>query len=294
MGTHASVPTAVSHPLIPLSWTNISAGAYHTCGATTTGTVACWGRNDQGQLGDGTTNDSDIPVSLPVPVPGFVVAVAAGVLHSCALNGLGAAYCWGYNGNGELGDNSFIQRFNPSPVFGSLTFQSLWAGDRHTCGVTTGGNTYCWGANWDGQVGDNSRTARTTPTLVSGPAMQSVAPGADHTCGIGGATPYCWGENKFAQLGLGTKTPDEITPQAVATALGFTQLTAGQWFSCGITTGGSAYCWGDNSDGQLGLGYRSIEERPVKVAGGLVLKAPREVTATPPRGAKERGRTPRQ
>ena len=285
---NASTPVAVTGGLA-YNWVN--AAAWHSCGVTAAGSVRCWGRNSNSQLGDGTLVDASIPVA--VSIPETVQRVYGGYGHSCALATSGTIYCWGANGSGQLGDGTFTDRPTPVAITGYPPFTRLRVGSYHTCGIDNLGASYCWGAGWDGRIGDGSTTSRNLPTLISGP-FQRINAGDAHTCGINGTTGYCWGYNRFGVIGNGTKTEEEPLPLAVGGGLGFQKLSAGGQFTCGITTSGALYCWGENSNGQLGLGYRSIETRPVQVTGGLVLRAPREVTATPPRGGKARDTSPKR
>ncbi len=285
-GNGQDVPTLVSGGY---TFSQVDAGNYHTCGATTGGNVYCWGWNSDGQIGDGTTNDHLSP--FQVAVPGTAQSAYAGLYHSCALTSTGAVYCWGYNGSGQLGDGTNTNRPAPTLVSGGHTFLTLELGEWHTCGTDNLGNTYCWGSGGNGRLGDGTGSSWNVPTLVSG-TFQQIRPGSSHTCGLNGTAASCWGRNRFAAIGNGTKTEQELLPVAAGGGLSFNQISAGNNFTCGVTTGGALYCWGENSEAQLGVGYRSIETLPVQVSGGLVLRAPRDVRATPPRGSKARSMIP--
>jgi alpha-tubulin suppressor-like RCC1 family protein len=149
-----------------LTFAALSTGSAHTCGVTLAGDVFCWGVNFTGQLGDGTTTHR----SNPVPVAGGLkfTAVSAGPYsdHTCALSAAGAAYCWGYNNNGQLGDGTTIDHLTPVPVTGGLTFASVTVGASYTCGLTLSGDAYCWGYNGYGRLGDGTTTDRHMPTRV--------------------------------------------------------------------------------------------------------------------------------
>jgi alpha-tubulin suppressor-like RCC1 family protein len=145
----------------------ISTGDYHTCGLTSSGAAYCWGANSNGQLGDGTTTDSS--ANGPQRVLGGLrlASISAGFEFTCGLTSRGAAYCWGDNDYGQLGDGTTTDsdENGPQPVIGGLRFASNQPGAFHTCGLTTRGATYCWGRNVEGQLGDGT----TTSSGVNGP-----------------------------------------------------------------------------------------------------------------------------
>jgi alpha-tubulin suppressor-like RCC1 family protein len=198
-------------------------------------------------------------------------SLKAGRGHACGLTSGGAAYCWGYNHEGQVGDSSTTTRLAPVAVAGGLVFTSLTAGGYHTCGLTSSGTAYCWGRNDSGELGDYSTTNRSSPVAVAGGiAFASLAAGRLHTCGLtSNGAAYCWGQGVSGQLGDGLAL-DESWPVAVAGGLAFASLIAGNLYTCGLTAGGVAYCWGYNQYGQLGDGSTANRWAPVAVAGGLV------------------------
>jgi alpha-tubulin suppressor-like RCC1 family protein len=146
----------------------VNAGFGYTCGVTTTGDAYCWGFNHSGRLGNGSL---DLAVQ---PSPGLVAgglsfaSVHAGIGSACGLTTAGAAYCWGWNSLGELGDGTTDNRATPVPVAGGLSFTSVSVGSHHTCGVTTTGDAYCWGDNQVGQLGNGTLNSSTVPVKVTG------------------------------------------------------------------------------------------------------------------------------
>jgi alpha-tubulin suppressor-like RCC1 family protein len=266
--------TAVD-PSVLLTFIAVSAGGSHTCGVTDAGAAYCWGENPFGQLGDGTTTQR----LTPAPVAGglsFVEVSALGARHTCGLTAGGAAYCWGQNMFGQLGDGTMTPRLTPVPVAGGLSFVALTAGALHTCGVTTAGAAYCWGGNTNGQLGDEptAPSERLTPSLVAGGlTFASLSARMFYTCGVTveGAA-YCWGDNQDGQLGDGT-TDQRLTPVPVAGGLSFTSISAGGIHTCGLTAAGVAYCWGRNPAGQLGDGTTTERFIPVPVVGEVSFTA---------------------
>jgi alpha-tubulin suppressor-like RCC1 family protein len=153
-----------------------------------------------------------------------------------------------------------------------VTFASMTAAWEHTCGLTSAGAAWCWGSNWEGELGDNTTTERHTPVAVQqgGVTFTSIAAGSYHTCGLTGAgAAWCWGYNASGRLG-DNSTSDRHTPVAVQQGgVTFTSITAGRHGSCGLTSAGAAWCWGDNAYGQLGDNTTTDRHTPVAVGGGL-------------------------
>jgi len=143
----------------------IAAGYDHSCAITVAGPTLCWGLNEYGQVGDGTTANQ----ASPATVAGghTFAAITAGLRHTCALDTNGAAWCWGDNTYGELGDGSHTLSDTPVAVAGGLQFAYLKAGELSTCGVTSTGIAYCWGDNEYGQLGDGTATTSSVPVKVA-------------------------------------------------------------------------------------------------------------------------------
>jgi alpha-tubulin suppressor-like RCC1 family protein len=282
---------AVSPRFPPAAFASVTAGGAHTCGLTASGTAYCWGRDESGQLG------VPAPLTLCLPEEGgfpcglvpFLVdggisfsQLTAGESHTCGLTSDGSAWCWGNNAHGQLGDDSFASRHAPVAVATSLKFVSIEAGIAHTCGLTSAGAAWCWGWNDSGQLGDGTTERRSTPVQVAVPAgvtFQQLAPGGgayrDFTCGLAGSgTTYCWGSNARGQLGRGTQDFDpHPSPAPLSGNLTFTSIAAGFGNqACGLTSAGSAYCWGGNGAGELGDGSVGDSFQPVAVSGGIAFQ----------------------
>jgi alpha-tubulin suppressor-like RCC1 family protein len=190
--------------------------------------------------------------------------LVAGWNHTCGLTANGNAFCWGLNGDGQLGDGSRLDRLVPTLVRGAI--ESLTAGSAHTCGISEG-QVLCWGDNRFGQLGDGTAEGKPQPTTVVGlPSTPTqVTAGAVHTCAVlSGGAAYCWGQNLQGQLGDGSNT-NRSTAVAVAGGHRFRVLYAGGALTCGITTGGTQLCWGLNQSGQLGDGTRQGRSTPTGI-----------------------------
>ena len=252
--TVSLVPTLVSDSL---RFLQLSAGFEHSCAVTIDSLAYCWGRNESGQLGDGTPTDRN----RPTPVAGGLKFVQVGTRqdHSCGVTADSLAYCWGRNDLGELGDSTNTPRPTPTLVAGGLRFGQISVG-LHTCGITRGNAAYCWGRDVEGQLGDGSPVYhRDAPTLVvGGLSFLSISAGDFHTCALTTTqAAYCWGQG-WAN-----------SPAAVPGALAFAELDAGGSHTCGTTMANVGYCWGDNTYGKLGDGTTDGRAAPTAVTGGL-------------------------
>lgn len=251
----------------------LALGAQHACARTAADETYCWGGNFYGMLGRGGIGGSNQVVPESISGGNTFTTLVAGAYHTCGLEATGAAYCWGRNNRGQLGDGtSGTDRSEPVSVVGGLTFVSLAAGFEHTCGVAASGSTYCWGYGNFGQLG-NGTTGPTnvalTPVLVSGGhSFASLVAGYYHTCGVTSTgSALCWGWNQDGQLGDGTIIA-RTTPVQVAGGVQFLELHAGRSHSCGLATSGDAFCWGWAYQGRVG------DEYIRQVAGGLAFRRP--------------------
>jgi alpha-tubulin suppressor-like RCC1 family protein len=250
--------------------TALAGGERHTCAVTSGGGVRCWGSNSYGQLGDGTTTQSNTPVDV-IGLSSGVTVLAAGYYHTCAIASGGALKCWGYNFYGQLGDGTTTNRSAPVDVIGlSSGVNALAAGYYHTCALSSGSALKCWGYNSSGQLGDGTTTNRRAPVDVVGLAsgVTALAAGYSHTCAIAsGGALKCWGFNSHGQLGDGTTTDRSTPVDVVGLSNGVTALAVGGYHTCAIASGGAVKCWGFNFSGQLGDGTTTQRSTPVDVIG---------------------------
>jgi hypothetical protein len=225
----------------------------------------------------------------------------------CVLTADGALFCWGENGQGQLGRAELGALASRPPVVAGRprfngSYAPMWvetparlravsAGGEHSCGLTADGRAYCWGANESGQLGNGLEHRRTSRGISWGLSVRTrglsavkgdlrysaVSAGLAHTCAIAiGGKAYCWGANPEGQLGDGSRQDTDV-PTAVQGALTFATISAGARHTCGVTTAGTVYCWGGNLKGQLGTGVRdSVRAEPVPVR---VAATPEEIAS---------------
>ncbi|MFN8489082.1 MAG: cohesin domain-containing protein [Caldilineaceae bacterium] len=265
-----ATPPALAMVAVPPSGNRLAAGGSHTCGVTASGGVKCWGANESGQLGDGSTTQHTTPVAVTGLTSG-VQALAAGGAHTCALTASGGVKCWGANESGQLGDGTTINQPRPINVSGLTSgVQTITAGESHTCALLTTGAVECWGFNLRGQLGDGSTTQHSMPVAVTGltSGVQAISAGNAYTCALlssGGV--QCWGANDSGQLGDGTLTQHSTPGAVVGLTSGVQVIAAGGGHTCAVLTSGSVKCWGQNFNGQLGDGSTTQHSTPVDVVG---------------------------
>ncbi|MFZ9859339.1 MAG: RCC1 domain-containing protein [Roseiflexaceae bacterium] len=253
----------------------VRAGAESACAIDTTKQVWCWGKNDYGQLGDGTRTNRNKAVQVRKATDntplGNAIDLTVGNQHACAITESRTAFCWGFNGSGQVGDGTTntttkaVQVLDGASALANV--QSISAGYQMTCAaIGSNKNVKCWGENSDGQLGDTTTTASLTPVQTktsTGANLTNVtmlSSGISHTCAVVSNTSvHCWGNNSYGQIGNGTTTNQlsatpaqfsngsAITGSAVRVGVGFgsscaTIRTGTQW---------RAYCWGYNAFGQL-------------------------------------------
>jgi alpha-tubulin suppressor-like RCC1 family protein len=194
----------------------IATGASHTCALTETGGVKCWGRNEYGQIGDGTTVDRLTPVNVKGLRIG-VIAIAAGGAHTCALTEAGDVKCWGDNRYGQLGDGTMAGQLRPVAVrkLGERV-DAVALGGAASCALMHSGGVMCRGFNKDGELGDGTQVTRPTPgAVVDLDDVAAIAVGFDHACALTRAAGIkCWGFNVFGQVGDGS-TMERLAPVSV-------------------------------------------------------------------------------
>jgi len=252
------MPSQLSPALVTLAPTDavasdVTAGGFTSCVLLSNGRAQCWGRNQYGEVGDGTVALRNTPT--PVVGIGDAVDIDAGTNHVCVLRSVGRAQCWGRSLDGRTADSTFANVAQVS------------AGGAHTCLRTTVGALRCWGANTYGQL---------TPNNISG-GVSDVATGGFHTCiASDGGVVVCWGEASFGQLGVSSIVSEGHRVEEVA---------AGFRHTCARLDDASVWCWGNSVAGQAGDHSLTIAAQPVVVIAGVppapVAPAPEPVIPEP-------------
>lgn len=285
-GDGSVLPEAVQRPgaLVDSTITSVAGGGFHTLALTSGGEIYSWGFNGDGELGDGSLSDRNVPG--PVFAGGAlagkrVIALAAGGLHSLALTADGLVFSWGYNGVGQLGDGVGSDHSVPSPVDASgvlagKTIIAIACGDDHSLALDSGGNVYGWGRNYYGQLGEGTRIDRLSPVAVNaagvlaGKTIVAISAGHTHSLALASdGTLYAWGYNQSGQLGNGTGAdsdlPVAVNMSGVLDGKTVKAIAAGGDHNLVLTTDGRVYGWGRNDYGQLGDDSNAPSDFPVAV-----------------------------
>jgi len=237
----------------------IAASSEHVCAIRSDDTLRCWGDNFYGQIGDNTSSNDRLVPTAPNGGGTWKYVVTGGHTGSgqtCGIKTDDTLWCWGNNSEGQLGDNSIIQRNIPTSVNGGGTWKMVSIGQLHTCGIKGDKTLWCWGYNLQGQLGDNTTNQRRVPTQVNGGGMwKYVAAGDEHTCGIKtDDSLWCWGYNTEGAVGINTSGNNYLTPQAVAAGARWRTVSADWWGTCGTRIDDTGWCWGHNGSGRVGDG----------------------------------------
>jgi alpha-tubulin suppressor-like RCC1 family protein len=246
------------------------AGSDHTCAVTLGHNLKCWGRNTDGQLGNGATFNVAFPIDVTV-LGNTVASVAVGRSHTCVVTTSGGAKCWGRNSEGQLGDGTTVNRTTAVDVSGlSSNVVAISAGDLHSCALMTDRSVKCWGSNGQGELGtNNAATFASVPATVAGLSnVASLSIGGGHSCASTTAGALkCWGRNSEGQLGDRTTLIRTAPADVPGMASGVVAVSAGRFHTCAIITGGGVLCWGLNGSGRVGDGTLAQRNTPQLVLG---------------------------
>ena len=297
--SNSNVPVAVVDPTntsIPLTGiASISTGAYQSCAVMTDSTARCWGLNENGRLGNDSFRDSDVPVTVVDPTNTSnpltgIASISAGNSHVCAVMTDSTARCWGYNGEGRLGNNTLtdskvpVAVLDPTNTSNPLTgIASISAGGYQTCAVMADSTARCWGLNEAGRLGNNSLSNSDVPVTVVDPTNTSnpltgfatISVGNSSVCAVmTDSTARCWGYNGAGRLGDDTLTDSKVPvavvdPTNTANPLtGIASISSGGYpggHTCARMLDSTARCWGKNGAGRLGNNTLIASRVPVTV-----------------------------
>jgi len=277
IGTDATKPVTVKN--LSASVTALSTGNATNCVLQHNSGAWCWGYNGYGQLGDGTTTSSDVPVAVK-GLPGNLAQISVGFEHDCALLFDGTVRCWGSNSHGQLGDGSTSDSKTPVTVTGLGGVVQIAVSDSLSCALRSAGDVWCWGADNFGELGDgksgSSNDSKVPVQVISLPgAATSIADSDETVCAtMVGELVDCWGDNSVGELGTGSvglPAMDSAPLGSLLASDGTVDVSGGGGATfCGLDTSQKAFCWGDNSVGELGDGMSGTPTdsgTPVAVQG---------------------------
>ncbi|MGZ9108867.1 MAG: RCC1 domain-containing protein [Micavibrio sp.] len=254
------------------TWKAVDVGGFSVCGIQSDDTLWCWGRNDNGQLGNGTSG-ADQTVPDPIGADAWK-RVSVGSIHTCGIKMDNTAWCWGHDSGGELGNGGVAgNQLSPSAVAGGYSWKEIASSGGNyynTCAIQTDDSLWCWGDDQRGEIANGATTGtQTSPVAVSGGGVWTAigaGDNGDHSCGIKGGALYCWGVAGGGILGNNT-TDDRSVPTAINDPGPWQDLSARNQ-SCAIKPDGSLWCWGWNASGQLGDGTSITRQAPTAISGG--------------------------
>jgi alpha-tubulin suppressor-like RCC1 family protein len=244
----------------------IEAMSAQTCVLRSDGEVWCWGRNADGAIGvpsTATCAGGDpcvrVPTKLTFPAGQTITQLGMGDRHSCAMS-TAKTYCWGFNGNGQFGDNSTNSATSPREIALRNGSTILRGGDLHTCAIK-GTSIHCSGRNQFGEIGDMSTTQRETPTAAGLAGIPTaLGAGFHHTCAIVGGAVSCWGQNTSGQIDASGNNP--VTSPRLSGVTSAGSVAGGTAHTCARLVTGAIMCWGGNGNGQLGVGNTNPQTGP--------------------------------
>lgn len=263
--------TSTSSPVQTITggnnWIQIWAGVRFNTAIKTDGSLWCWGRNANGQLGDNTVIDKSSPVQVLTFSQDWLQS-SCGYRHAACIKTDGTLWCWGYNGlYGALGDNTGVDKSSPIQVVGAATnWIQTACGYYFTGGLKTDGTLWFWGRNNNGQLGDNTVSNKSSPvqTAALGTNWKSFACGWFHTAAIkADGTLWTWGNNYNGQLGDNTRTHRSSPVQTVTLGTNWKQVSCGSGHTAAIKTDGTLWAWGVNY-GNLGDNTSTRKSSPVQ------------------------------
>jgi alpha-tubulin suppressor-like RCC1 family protein len=254
---------------------NIGGMQSSVCVIVSNGTIECWGDNSSGQLGGGSNATEPVPINYIAGTWQYLFNGGAGD-HMCAIKSDGALWCWGWNENGQIGNNSTTYAPTPVQVGSDTTWVAGSVGSNSTCAIKSNGTLWCWGGNTYGQLGNGSTDASLVPVQSTLTGVATVSVADDHACAVTtGATLWCWGKGTTGELGDGigasSSSPVQVTGSWTAVTAGQTNPSNDEpspGHTCALKTNSTLWCWGGAEIDNIGGGPVSDSNAPVEVPGG--------------------------
>ncbi len=246
------------------SWTALSGRSSHVLAIRSDRSLWAWGRNQDGELGDGTYTSRTLPTQIGTDTDWAFVSV--GATHSVAIKTDGTLWAWGSNSSGQLGDGTYIDKNVPVQIGSDTDWASFSAGASHNMAIKTDGSLWAWGSNVYGQLGDGTYIDKNVPVQIGSDTDWAViSPGCYHTVAMKtDGTLWAWGNNTYGQLGDGTYINKNV-PVQIGSDTDWAMISAGYTHNVAIKTDGTLWAWGSNSSGQLGDGTYIDKNVPVQI-----------------------------
>ena len=257
------------------SFIALAVGYDNSCAAAKDGSMWCWGSGSSGANGNGTSDKAPRMVRVGESER-WTAALSSGNYFSCGIKDYGALWCWGRNGDGQLGLGNTSSQSLPAVNDIERTWKQVATGSEHACAIEPDGSLWCWGRNAQGQLGlgaESSQDEREPLRVGSDNDWLFVDAHYHNSCAIkNDGSLWCWGQNNEGQVGQGTSEGLVVAPARVGEDSDWSLVRAGQ-HACGLKQNGSLSCWGRNAEGQVGDGTTQEAQLPIWVAQDEVFSA---------------------
>lgn len=256
-----------SNFLLAQCWTTVSPGGAHTMGIRNGGVLFTWGRNNNGQIGNGTNGVTIYNTPQQIGADTNWSKISAGNSHCLATKTDGTLWAWGRNGDGQIGVGSTNALFNtPQQIGTENSWNKISAGDEFCLAIKNNGTLWAWGDNTYGQIGDNSVVDKTSPVQIgTDNNWVEISAGTDHSIALkSDGTIWVWGRNNLGQFGMAAPLTSSV-PIQMGTDTNWSKIYAGREHSIGIKTNNTYWVWGGNTNGQFGNGGTVPSNTPTPI-----------------------------